>query len=46
MELEKIQITNWKKKKFDFKPGKLNYCFHENGYGKTWKAVGSDMSWP
>ena len=35
MKLEKIQITNWKKKKFDFKPGKLNYCFHENGYGKT-----------
>ena len=35
MKLEKIQVLSWKKKTFDFKPGKLNYCFHGNGYGKT-----------
>jgi len=35
MKISKIQIMNWKKKNLEFKPGKLNYCFHENGYGKT-----------
>ena len=35
MKLSKIRVMHWKKKNFDFTPGKLNYCFHENGYGKT-----------
>lgn len=35
MKLSKIKILNWKHKNFDFIPGKLNYCFHPNGYGKT-----------
>lgn len=35
MRLAKIRIMNWKHKNFEFAPGKLNYCFHPNGYGKT-----------
>ncbi len=35
MKLSKIRVINWKGKSFEFAPGKLNYCFHENGYGKT-----------
>ena len=35
MQLSKIKVMNWKKKNFDFVPGKLNYCFRQNGYGKT-----------
>lgn len=35
MKLSKVKVMNWKKKNFDFVPGKLNYCLHPNGYGKT-----------
>lgn len=35
MKLAKIQVNNWRGKDFKFAPGKLNYMFHENGYGKT-----------
>lgn len=35
MKLSKVRVINWKKKNFDFAPGKLNYCLHPNGYGKT-----------
>lgn len=35
MKLSKIRVINWKGKNFEFAPGRLNYCFHENGYGKT-----------
>lgn len=35
MKISKIRIMNWKKRNFEFSPEKLNYCFHQNGYGKT-----------
>lgn len=34
MKLDQIKFK-WRGKDFDFTPGKVNYSFHENGYGKT-----------